>query len=146
MRTRSILLAVCAAAAVLVLGPSVHAEPSYACDAGEVPPTTTPAGVGVATFGAPPSGTQVQVCNSGAAVPAPAQVKVYMHPTAPRALLVVDGDSTFRDLPCSDGFVGVMVDAGGPMFFYSPDGDHAAATPSKSPEAFATDAAGCVPA
>lgn len=97
-------------------------EPSEACQNGEIAPATTPAGIGVRQAGDPyQEPTSVYVCSR---VVAPGAVWLRADNLNGRAHVIVDGDTTNRATPCSDGYAAVRIDQDGSVRTYrGDDGD-----------------------
>jgi hypothetical protein len=123
--------------ATLALTAGHAAEPSSGCNGGQVPPGTTPAGIGVsgvAPPGTPPSGAgSLKVCsNTGTVVPAKGAVTVSGN-TAGSGYVEVDGDSNnTTPANCGDVFVRVSADQSGPKFYESKDGSYADTKPAQA--------------
>ena len=136
MKLPRFVAAVIVAASMVSLGNA--AEPSTGCGTGQVPPGTTPAGVGVSATappGTPPSGTgSVKACNTGAVVPEPLKgaVTVSGSTTSNSGYVDVDGDSSNVTGNCTDGFVRVAITSGGPVFYESKDGNFTDTKPNQS--------------
>lgn len=125
------IIGACVLAIVATLALSIgHAgEPSADCNNGQVPPNTTPAGIGVKIAeppGTPPSGAgYVKACsNTGAVVPAKGSATVAGN-TNGSGYVEVDGDSNnTTPANCGDGHVRVSGDSNGPKFYESKDGSY----------------------
>jgi len=151
------LLAIAVLGAV-VTSTGVSLADSGTCNGGEVPPSMTPAGVGVDSNGSDPTGGggEVDVCNNGAVVPVAGSVTVFGSALGQTAYVDADGDPSNASLAdCADGFNRVMVNGAGPHFYSSPDGNYADTNPSKkgkqralekSPDGFVMDLTACAPA
>lgn len=125
MRRLIWLLAALAVAAVPAIS---SGEPSDGCANGEVPPSTTPLGVGARQTGDPgDEPINVLVCNDGSVVPPPAKghvrVRVVTDRDDPSVMVVADGDSDNATLACTDGYAGAKLDREGTYFYESADGD-----------------------
>lgn len=110
-----------------------QADPSDGCSAGAVPPSTTPAGIGLNAGADPATGLDVTACNTGAVVPSPAKgaARVRIDP-AGSGHAEIDGDADNTATACTDGFLRVAGDADGPHFFESKDGSYSDTNPSQS--------------
>jgi hypothetical protein len=134
MRTK---ICIAAVAALAVMGLATgHAkkpapEPSAGCAAGEVTPSTTPAGIALDETGTPPRAVDVRACNTGA-IPVHGAATVHVDPAAQNGYVDVDGDSTnAATRSCADGFARVMVNSAGPHFYEGKDGSYADTNPKK---------------
>lgn len=106
--------------AVLAVTPAHAKEPSEACSNGEIPPSTTPADVGVRQAGDPyQEPTSVYLCSRSHA---PGSVWIRVDNTNGRVHVISDGDSPNRTTRCSDGYTAVRADQDGSVRIYR--GDH----------------------
>lgn len=140
MRRILVLLVLCAAAA----GAAAAREPSESCGSGEVPPGTTPAGVGVRQAGDPyQEPTSLYACGSRA--PAKGHAWVRADAEERRLHVIADGDSdNGTRVRCADGYAAARAGTDGARLYRSDDGDFSFVAGDQSPEAFVRGAvAGC---
>lgn len=129
---------------LVVAGMAVSAgagEPSSACSNGEVPPATTPAGIGARQAGDPyQEAVSIYVCST---VVAPGAVWLRADTPNRRAHAIVDGDTTNRTTSCSDGYTAARADASGVRLYRADDGDFSFVAGEKYAEEWARGAAAC---
>lgn len=133
-----ILTAMALGSALLLPATSGARQPSEACSAGEVPPTTTPLGVGVRQAGDPyQEPTNVYVCSTGTIAPGATRVRS----DASGQTLSIDGDDANTSLPCSDGYAAARIGSDGAHLYRSGDGDYTSAARERTPQEFTGGAA-----
>lgn len=138
------LVAMLALAAAMIPAGASAADPSASCNAGFVPPSTTPAGLG-ARVGSDPMTATVTVCLAGG--PLPGHVKASAGVADPSATVAVDGDPSASMLGCSDGYTAARVNGDGVSLYQAPDGGFTSRARAKSPAEIADSAARhCTPA
>lgn len=143
---RLVVAAVVLAASVPAAG--IAGEPSASCDRGELPPGTTPVGVGARQTGDPGDDpVSVSICVAGGTErPLKGAAKVTVNPDGSYAIAVLDGDSGNAPLGCTDGYAAARIDGDGPHLYQGPEGSFSYLAREKAAEEFARDIArGCWP-
>lgn len=126
------------AGAALMPAAGMSREPSEACATGEVPPATSPLGVGVRQAGDPyQDPTSIYVCNTGTVAPGAARLR---WDASGQTHVIVDGDETNTILGCTDGYMAARVGPDGAHLYRSGDGDFTLGARERSPEDFAAGA------
>lgn len=116
-------------------------EPSEACAAGEVTPSTTPAGIGVRQAGDPyQDPTSLYVCSRTVA---PGALWVRADTENSRLHVIADGDSVNRTNRCSDGYAAARADSTGARLYRADDGNYSFSSGGVSTETFVAGIVAC---
>lgn len=139
------LIAMTLVAGTLGFVPAAAADPSEQCGNGFLPPSMTPAGVGVTVWDTT-SAVNVVVCSTGTLAPAGSAEAAINAGAKPSVTIAYDGDPETSVLPCTDGYAAARADGEGVSLYQNQDGGFTSRARRKSPQEFVTSVSdGCRP-
>lgn len=131
------LIAITLVAGTLGFVPAAAADPSEQCGNGFLPPSMTPAGVGVTVWDTT-SAVNVVACSTGAVALAGSVEATINAGTKPSVTIAYDGDPETSVLPCTDGYAAARADGEGVSFYQNEDGGFTSRARKKTAQEFVT--------